>query len=63
MIHGNPMRIINGWLDRRNRAAASNAARTLGQIGRDIKTRRAAMTDELRREVRECEIKPLGWRA
>ena len=47
---------IDQWRKRR-------AARTLGQLGRDAKARRAAMLAELRREVRECKIQPLGWRA
>lgn len=42
----------------------SEAARTLGAIAlKNASDRRAAMLCELRREVRECEITPLGWRS
>lgn len=42
----------------------SEAARTLGAIAlKNASDRRAAMLCELRREVRECEITPLGWKA
>jgi hypothetical protein len=42
---------------------ASEAARILGNLGREAKANRTAMLCELRREVRECDITPLGWRA
>lgn len=42
---------------------ATHAARLLGELGREAKASRAAMLTELRREVRECVITPLEWRA
>ena len=42
---------------------ATHAARLLGELGRDAKAKRTAMLTELRREVRECTITPLGWKA
>lgn len=42
----------------------SEAARTLGAIAlKNASDRRAAMLCKLRREVRECEITPLRWKA
>lgn len=42
----------------------ADAARTLGAIARkNAADRRTAMLCELRREVRECDITPLEWRA
>jgi len=42
----------------------SEAARVLGSIAlKNAADRRTAMLCELRREVRECDITPLGWRA
>ncbi len=42
----------------------ADAARTLGAIARKNATdRRAAMLCELRREVLECDITPLGWKS
>jgi len=42
----------------------ADAARTLGAIARkNAADRQAAMLCELRREVLECDITPLGWKA
>lgn len=42
----------------------ADAARTLGAIARkNAADRRTAMLCELRREVLECDITPLGWKA
>ena len=41
----------------------SEAARILSEEARSQKAKRTAMLCELRREVRECEIKPHRWQA
>jgi len=60
-------RIIPFWPFGINRAPAaptpSEAARILSDEARIQKAKRTAMLCELRREVLECDITPLGWRS
>ena len=42
---------------------ATHAARLLGELGRESKAKRTAMLCELRREILECDITPLEWKA
>jgi hypothetical protein len=51
------------WNRAKPAPTASEAARILGNLGREAKANRTAMLTELRREIRECDITPLGWRA
>ena len=51
------------WNRARTAPTPSEAARILSDEARAQKTRRTAMLTELRREVRECDITPLEWRA
>jgi hypothetical protein len=50
------------WNRAKPAPTASEAARTLGNLGREAKANRNAMLCELRREIRECDITPLEWR-
>lgn len=41
----------------------SEAAKVLSNLARVSKAKRSEMLWELRREIRECDITPLGWKA
>lgn len=41
----------------------SEAAKVLSNLARVSKAKRSDMLCELRREIRECDITPLGWKA